>query len=120
MITRPLYLSNDHNIKRLEITSDGVTVNAVAARGLISLTEHGAAIHSTLEVAGTIAAGDFLATIQGYDLDTQLLALWDAADVAGTKLYVYERVIVDTADYGDVVRLRVERDRPPIDPDADL
>lgn len=113
MITRKIYLSNDWDIKRTQVLSRGVAVTGVAARGLISLTEHGDAIHATLEKAGTVTSGVFLETVQGYDLDTQLLTLWETATAAGEKLYIYERVIVDDADYSDVARLQVERDRSP-------
>lgn len=118
MITRVIYLSNDWDIRRKKIESRGVTLDSVASRGLLSFTEHGTAIHATLEVAGTITAGEFLVTIQGYNLDTHVSALWDVAHAAGKKFYIYERVIVDDADYADVVRLQVERDRSPINPDA--
>lgn len=118
MATRSLFLGNDYDIRRTSITARGVAVNGVTARGLLALTEAGEAIDPTLETTGTITAGEYLQTVQGYDLTEQLLALWDAAQAEGRSLYIYERVIVDDEDYSDVVRLRVERDRPPTESDA--
>lgn len=112
-MARKLYLSNDWDVHRTEVTSRGVLVTGISPRGLISLTPNGTAIHASLEVVlAELAPGDFIGTIQGTDLTTHLLALWDAAQLTTGRLIVYERVIVDTQDYGDVEQLVVERDRP--------
>lgn len=108
-----IYLQNDWDIHRTDITSRGVLQSGLFPRGFISLTQNGATIHASLEIVLTeLSAGDYIGTIQGTALTAQLLSLWTAAQAAGTKLVVYERVVVDTEDYGDYVALTVERDRP--------
>lgn len=115
-MARKIYLGNDWDIHRTGITSEGTPVaDGIAVRGLLSLTPNGAAIDPTLEKAGTTASGAFLATVQGYDLTAQLLALWEAAPK--NRLTIYERVIVDDEDYSDAVALQVERDRAPTEPE---
>lgn len=112
-MARKIYLANDWRIRRTDVTINGVLATGISPRGLIALTPNGAAPHATLEVVLLEEVpGTFSNVIQGTALTTQLLTLWDAAQLAGERLIVYERVIVDTQDYGDVEPLVVERDRP--------
>lgn len=113
-MTTKLYLANDWLIKRTEMKDHlGALLTGIAPRGLIALTPNGTAAHASLEIVLTEnAPGDFSGILQGTALTTHLLTLWDTAQLAGERLTVYERVMVDTEDYGDVERLQVERDRP--------
>jgi hypothetical protein len=114
----PLYLGNDHDIRRigLKVQRTGELLTGVTVRGFIAADPGDmVAMDPTLEIATLteLDDGDFVGTVQGYDLTTLLLAGWEAAKAAGTKYKVYERVVVEDQDYGDVVELIVERDRPP-------
>lgn len=103
-------LANDFDLHRTNVTSRGVVQTGLTVRGFLSLTKDGAAIHPTLEVVLTeIAPGDYIGTIQGYNISTQLGPLLDAAPAG--KLKVYDRVVVDTEDYGDYFELTVRRGR---------
>lgn len=120
--TTRIYLGNDWDIHRTNIKARGITIGAddgVAVRGFLSLTKDGDPITPVLDIAELDweADGEVIGTLQGYDLDDALLALWETAAAAGEKLKVYERVIVEDQDYSDVRELTVERDRPV--PDAE-
>jgi hypothetical protein len=109
-----IYLANDWLIKRTDMQDHaGTLLTGVAPRGLIALTPAATVgEHASLETVLTEdAPGTFSGVIQGTALTLRLLTLWNAANLVGQKLKVYERVIVDTEDYGDVEELAVERDR---------
>ena len=109
-----LYLANDWLVKRIEMKNHlGVLLTGISPRGFISLTPAATVgEHASLEVVLTEdAPGTFSGVIQGTALTLRLLSLWTAAQAAGERLTVYERVIVDTEDYSDMEALTVERDR---------
>src|SRR5690348_11450543 len=102
-------LGNDWDIHRDQVSSRGVLQSGLSPRGFLSLTVDGAAIDPTLEVALTeVVPGEYIGTIQGTAITTILGPLLTAA---GGNLTVYERVVVDTQDYGDYLKLQVVRGR---------
>ncbi len=115
---RKIHIGNDYDLHRTGVSSRGTLQTGLTVRGFLAATPDGTAIDPTLEVVLTeLAPGDYIGTLQGYDLTAQLLPLWEAA--TRNKLTVYERVVVDTEDYGDVAPLQVERDRPPTEPEEE-
>jgi hypothetical protein len=107
-----IFLRNDYDVHRVDMRSRGVLLTGVFPRGFISATPDGAAIHASLEVVLTeLAPGEFIGTIQGTALTTQLGPLLAAAELAGERLIVHDRVVVDTEDYDDYEPHQVERER---------
>lgn len=107
-----LYLRNDYDIHRVDMRSRGVLLTGVFPRGFISADPDGTAIHANLEVVLTeLAPGEFIGTIQGTAVTTHLEPLLDAADLAGERLIVNDRVVVDTDDYDDYEPVQVKRER---------
>lgn len=107
-----IYLRNDWDVHRDEVSSRGVLQTGLTPRGFISATKDGIRIDPTVEVTLTeLAPGEYIGTIQGTALTAILGPLLTAAETAGVPLKVYERVVVDTEDYDDYNELTVERGR---------